>query len=323
MNRKKIGLFAFLAAVAGCSLFAQVTIDAAISSAARDFSQRVPRGARVAVLNIASEHATLTDYIINELIFHMVREGALSVVSRGEVEMQAGLMELQFQMTDFVSTEDQRRLGEFLAVHTFITGSVIREGADSYRLVLNAVHLETFVFQAVYGTSVRIDDQMRVLIGLPPIFIADFSTGERIRMGMLNMIFGAGSIINGQRLGWGLAAGQAAGWALLGVAFFVMDVPPYEMQSGYWDNINMRWVDTTDWAARNAWYEAADRALAVAIAGVAALGASILAGYIIPFFHTRPGVTNTNVATLPVDIRLASGNGRTIDGVSLTRSIRF
>ena len=118
MNRKKIGLFAFLAAVAGCSLFAQVTIDAAISSAARDFSQRVPRGARVAVLNIASEHATLTDYIINELIFHMVREGALSVVSRGEVEMQAGLMKLQFQMTDFVTAEDQRHLGEFLAVHT-------------------------------------------------------------------------------------------------------------------------------------------------------------------------------------------------------------
>ena len=45
--------------------------------------------------------------------------------------------------------------------------------------------------------------------------------------------------------------------------------------------------------------------------GIIVLCASVVFGFIIPFFHTRPGARDA-VATLPVDIRLASGNGRTM-----------
>ena len=66
---KKIVVFVFLVMVTNFTLFSQaVAIDTAVLNAAKEISQSVPQGTKIAVLNITSDYEKLSDYIINELI---------------------------------------------------------------------------------------------------------------------------------------------------------------------------------------------------------------------------------------------------------------
>jgi len=300
MFRKKIVLFIGLALIANHALFAQaVGIDAAISNATRDISASIPGGSTIAVLNITSEYEALSNYIINELIINLVRTGLFQVVPRGTVELELVRQELLFQHADVVvDPATQARLRRFAGADTLITGEAIRETPTTYRLVINAIHSETFTFQAASAASVLIDRQMNTLIGGD--FFEDFTTAERLRMGALNMFGGAGSITNGQRLGWGVAAGQGVGILLIagGLIFFPS-------------------VDD-DW-----YYGNQDARRTMFIAGGAAIGGAILFGYIIPFFHTRPNPAVASGNNFPFNIELASSNNRNINGIRLSHTIRF
>jgi len=305
MTKKTAVLFAAFALLASQALFAQAAaIDAAISNAARDISARVPQEARIAVLNIESDYEDFSNRVINGLIMNLVRTGQFQVVPRSTVEMEAAREELGFQMTGYVSDDAQRRLGQFLGADTIITGTVARETAATYRLVVNAIDLEAFAFQYVHAASVPLDGQIAALTS---VVIRDYTVGQRFGMSALNTIFGAGSIINGHRIGWAVAGGHTLGIGLIAIAS-VMDP--------LWHS------DMTSAELRRR-QQRADR---VGISGYVILFCSLAFGWIIPVSHTRQGaVPAGHIAAggFPLGFELVSTNGRSINGARVMYTRRF
>ncbi|MCL2232057.1 MAG: hypothetical protein FWB99_03170 [Treponema sp.] len=300
MFRKKVVLFIGLALIANHVLFAQaVGIDTAISNIARDFSITLPSRSTIAVVSITSEHLALSNYIINELIFNLIGTGEFQVVPRNMVDEELVRRELLFQHADVaVDPATQARLRGFAGADTLITGEVTRETPTTYRLMITAIHAETLTFQAASAASVLIDRQMSTLTGGD--FFEDFTTAERLRMGALNMFGGAGSITNGQRLGWGVAAGQGVGILLIagGLLFF--------------PSVDDDFYDGNQESRRTMF-----------IAGGAAIGGAIIFGYIIPFFHTRPNPAVASSNNFPFNFELVSSNNRVINGLRVSHTMRF
>jgi len=197
MFRKTFVLVTFLAMAANYTVFPQaVTIDAALSSAAKEIAESVPKGTKIAVLNMSSDYAKLSDYIIDELIVNLVNIKLFQVVPRSTVELELAKGELDFQMTGNVSDASQKRLGQFLGAGTIISGTVTRDSANSYRIVVNTIDLESFTYQSSYRISVLNDKQVKALIaGSGGVFYEDYTPGQRLGMGALNIFGGAGSIV--------------------------------------------------------------------------------------------------------------------------------
>ena len=195
---KKLMVFVvsvFLVLVANHTVFSQtVTIDTALANAAREISTSVPAGTRIAVLNITSDSVNLSDYIINELIVNLVNVRAFQVVPRSTIELQLVQGEFDFQMSGYVSDENQRRLGQFLEAGTIITGTITRDTANSYRLLINAIHLENFTYQFSFRGSIRDDQQIKtLLVGRDFVLDNNFTLQQRLGASSLNLLFGAGS----------------------------------------------------------------------------------------------------------------------------------
>jgi len=291
MFSKRIIVLVLLALVGSQTLFARTTIGSGVSNAANEIAERVPDGARIAVLNISSDYVALSDFVINELILNLVRAGSFQVVPRSTVELEVAQQEFGFQMDGLVSEDDQRSLGQFLGVDTFVTGSVTRETANTYRLIINAIHLESFMFQAAYGTSVRIDRQLRTLIagGDSDVWF-DYTTMQRIGMGATNMFFGVGSLINGHRSGWIVAGTQGLGLFLIITG----------LESGGLRGTNLF------------------------SGGIVAICGAIVIGYILPFFHTRPNPAVASAGNnIPFNLELVSDTDGSINGARVLYTRRF
>ena len=285
---KRIIVLALLALVGTQALFARTTIGNGVSNAAREISERVPSGARIAVLNISSDYAALSNFVINELILNIVRAGSFQVVPRSSVELEVAQREFGFQMDGWVSDDDQRSLGQFLGVDTFVTGSITRETANTYRLLVNAIHLESFTFQAASGASIRIDRQFRTLIagGGSDVWF-DYTTMQRVGMGAANMVFGMGSLLNGHSSGWIVTGGHVG--AILCFALGAFNESDLGISIGY-----------------------------------AVLVISIAIGYTIPFFHTRPNSAVASASnSFPFNLELVSNTDGGINGARLLYTRRF
>ena len=149
MFRKSFVLVVFLAMAANYTVFSQaVTIDTALANATKEIAENIPKGTKIAVLNISSDYAQLSNYIIDELIVNLVSTRSFQVVPRSTVELELAKGELDFQYTGDVSDASQKTLGQFLGAGTIISGAVTRDSANSYRLVVNAIDLESFTYQS-------------------------------------------------------------------------------------------------------------------------------------------------------------------------------
>jgi TolB-like protein len=284
-------VFVFLVLVINYTVFAQtVTIDAAVSNAAGEISEGVPQGTKIAILNISSDYPGLSDYIINELIDSLVKKRLFQIVPRNAVELEAANVEFGFQMTGFVSDESQKRLGQFLGAGTIITGTVTRNSGNSYRLVINAIDLESFTYQATYRGSIQNNGQMKTLVGSGGgNYYEDYTTGERIGMGALNMFFGIGSIMQGQKLGWGVTGAEALGVIFLAVG---LGIDPMNWHGSTVDFGNSYNTPTYNGKTGQEVYDDNMRTKnGLITAGAIVAGGAIIFGYIIPFFHNKPNQT--------------------------------
>ena len=284
---RKITVFVFLALAGVYTAFPQaVAIDTALSKATRDIAEGVPNESKIAILNITSDSANLSDYIINELIVNLVNTRQFQIVPRSSVELAAARSEFAFQMSGDVSDDSQKQAGQFLEADTIITGSVTRDSANTYRLIINAIHLENFTFQSSFRVSIQNDKQVRTLIAdSGGVFYEDYTTKQRWGMGALNMFFGLGSILNGHRIGWVTTTLEIAGLGFL--------IPGITSVRG------------------------------LIPAGVAIIGTGIVFGYIIPFFHHKPNPTNVSQNNFPFNFELVSSNNQDINGIRLLYNMKF
>ena len=278
MFRKIIIVFVFFILAANHKIFSQtVAIDTALANATREIVASVPRGTKIAVLNISSDYKKLSDYIINELIANLVNTRAFQVVPRSTIELELAQREFDFQMSGYVSDDDQKRLGRFLGAGTIISGTVTRDSANSYRLLVNAIDLESFTYQASYRISIQNNSQLRELIAESGGVLEDYTMGERLGMGALNIFFGLGSIVNGQKLGWGVTAIEGAGIAVLAVGLLTN---PDSALSGS-EYVNGK-------SSQVRYDEMVEQRSFLITTGSIVIGGAILFGFIIPFFHHKP-----------------------------------
>ena len=329
MFKKAVVLFVvFLAMSANYKLFSQsVTIDTALSNAVNEIARSVPRRTKIAVLNMSSDNRNLSDYIIDELIVNLVNTRSFQVVPRSTVEVAAARREFSFQMSGDVSDDSQKRLGQFLGAGAIISGSITRDSANSYRLVVNAIDLESFTYQTSYRISILNDNKMKELVAATGggVFYEDYTIGERIGMGALNIFGGAGSFINGYNSGWVTLGFEAAGLIALIVGLGV-EIPPEPFLDKPYDSNNYHSSSLSYgfYMQIKAEYDSAvSLRNTFIIAGSAAIGAGVVFGFIVPFFHHKPDNTRVSQNNFPFNFELVSSNNQNINGLRISFNMRF
>jgi hypothetical protein len=308
MNQvKKACFFALIISAFGINaVFSQsLSIDDAIASAVTDIRQSVPRQTKIAVVNIATELVAVSDYIVNELIVQLVNTHLFLVVPRSEVELQAAQNELGFQMSGFVSDESAKSLGMFLGAGTVITGNFSRDSSNTYRLIINAVDVESFFYQSACRVSIRNDSKMRSLAAGAGVN-EDYTVGERLRTGTINIVFGLGSAMQGDKKWWIGGLVEGIGVLSLTTCFIVK---PQQLQ-----------ID----GKNNPYYDEEISAGMLIGSGLLLVGAGIAIGYIMPFFYQRPN--NPGVALnrqIPLNLELVSSGPDAVDGIKISYTVKF
>jgi len=290
MLRKGVFLFVvFFALIGNYTVFPQsVAIDTALSNAVKEIAASVPRGTKIAVLNMSSDYGNLSDYIIDELVVNLVNTRQFQVVPRSTVELATARKEFDFQLSMNVSDASKQRLGQFLGAETIVSGSITRDSANSYRLLVSAIDLKSFTYQTSYRTSIQNNNKMKELVAATggEVFYADYTIGQRIGMGAGNIFLGLGSILNGHHIGW-----VTFGVELFGLPFFLFGDPLF-YDDGYY-------------------------------AGRIFIGAGVVFGLIVPFFHHKPNNTRVSQSDFPFDLELVSSNNQGENGLKVSYKMSF
>jgi TolB-like protein len=136
----------------GSKAAASDELDMAIREASDYLNTRIPKGDKIAFVNIQSTSDTLSEYIINGLIENSVNDGLNPVVDRQQLD--ALRTELNFQYSGEVDDRSAQSIGRFLGVKTIITGSVAQMG-DLYRLTVRALVVETAQIQGQFSRNIH------------------------------------------------------------------------------------------------------------------------------------------------------------------------
>jgi TolB-like protein len=115
-------------------------LDLAIRDASDYLNDNIPAGSKIVILNIQSDSAALSDYIIDELIANAVNDRIFSVVNRAQLDLIRA--EQNFQFSGEVSDETALSIGNFLGAQIIVSGRVSQIG-DRYRFTIRALEVQT------------------------------------------------------------------------------------------------------------------------------------------------------------------------------------
>jgi len=115
-------------------------LDAAIREASDYFNKQLPKGSKLAILNIESEFPALSEYIIDELIANTVNDRVFSVVDRQQLNTIR--VEQKLQMSGEVSDKTAQSVGRIVGAQIIISGAISRIG-DLYRLRIRALTVQS------------------------------------------------------------------------------------------------------------------------------------------------------------------------------------
>jgi len=128
-------------------------LDIAIRDASDYLNDNIPKESKIVILNIESNSANLSEYIIDELIANAVNDKNFSVVDRRQLE--AIQSEQKFQMSGAVDDKDALAIGKFFGAQTIISGTM-REIGARYRLTIRALSVQTAQVQGQYNRNMPI-----------------------------------------------------------------------------------------------------------------------------------------------------------------------
>jgi hypothetical protein len=127
-------------------------LDIAIRDTSDYLNDNIPKGNKIVILNIQSDYAALSEYIIDELIANAVNDRVFSVVDRAQLDQIR--MELNFQLSGEVSDQSALEIGKFLGAQTIVSGA-IGELADRHRIRIRALNVETAEVQGQYNRNIN------------------------------------------------------------------------------------------------------------------------------------------------------------------------
>ena len=138
---KKILIFALFAAMTAGNIHALDTLDEAIRKEAAFILDRTRAGAVLAIVNIKSDSARLSEYVMERLPDHLVgnRKG-ITLVDRSRLNLIQ--REIAFQYSGEVSDETMVAIGRKTGAEIIIAGSIIEAG-DAYHFSVKMLDVAT------------------------------------------------------------------------------------------------------------------------------------------------------------------------------------
>jgi hypothetical protein len=132
-------------------------LDIAIRDTSDYLNDNIPAKSKIVILNIQSDYAALSEYIIDELIANAVTDKVFSVVDRAQLD--AIRMELNFQLSGEVDDKSALEIGKFLGAQTIVSGAMspfVSDGtrADRYRMRIRALNVLTSEVQGQYNRNI-------------------------------------------------------------------------------------------------------------------------------------------------------------------------
>jgi hypothetical protein len=152
---KFVFLFSFFFAACAVKQTTTTTsndLDIAIREASSYLNENIPKGNKIAILNMQSDYAALSDYIIDELIANAVNDKVFSVVDRTQLEQIR--TELKFQISGAVDDKAALEIGKFLEAQTIVLGAISEIG-DIHRIRIRALDVQTAQVQGQYNRNVN------------------------------------------------------------------------------------------------------------------------------------------------------------------------
>jgi TolB-like protein len=139
-----------------------MTLDTAINESVEYLSARIPSNSKIAILNVSSANAGLSNYIIDGLTINIVNSSAFTIVDRQNLEMLQ--QELNFQMSGEVSEELALSIGKMFGAQSIISGHIEQMGSI-YRLQIQAIEVETAKIQGMQNFRIADDPILPILLG--------------------------------------------------------------------------------------------------------------------------------------------------------------
>ena len=159
MKYKLLSVILFF--VCAC-LFAQnVSLDQAVQTSAQTIEQRLPKGAKAAVLTFASGSQAFSDYIIDELATSISSSRNIQVIDRQHTD--AIRKEFNIQFSGDVSDAEVKRIGHQLGAQYVVTGSLVDIG-NAFRFRVAAINIETAVREGSSSLNININDPQVVFL---------------------------------------------------------------------------------------------------------------------------------------------------------------
>jgi len=164
MSRTRIYIAVFFFFGFAVSAFSQsiVSLETALKNSVKHFEGRIPKGTKLAILNLSSASPSLAEYVIEEMVGHFANSDSLTMVERGSAFLQLLQQEMDFQFSGEVSDETVLSIGRKLGAQTVITGSINLRG-DVFRLIIRAIDIESAVIQGQFPSNITKD---RYLVSL-------------------------------------------------------------------------------------------------------------------------------------------------------------
>ena len=154
---KWLTIFTFLliAITGGCESTPSASgpdeLDLAIRDASDYLNDNIPEGSMIVILNVQSDSAALSDYIIDELIANAVNDRIFKVVDRAQLDLIRA--EQNFQLSGEVDDNLAISIGRFFGAQIIVSGTV-RQLDDRYRMTIRALEVQTAQVQGQYNRNI-------------------------------------------------------------------------------------------------------------------------------------------------------------------------
>jgi TolB-like protein len=136
-------------------------LDMAIRDASDYLNDNIPEKSKIVILNVQSDSATLSDYIIDELIANAVNDRNFSVVDRQQLDLIR--QEQNFQWAGEVDDNAALEIGKFFGAQTIVSGRVSPMGSR-YRLTIRALEVQTAQVQGQYNRNMDASENIVALM---------------------------------------------------------------------------------------------------------------------------------------------------------------
>jgi len=126
-------------------------LDLAIRDALDYLNDNIPKGSMIVILNVQSDSASLSDYVIDELIANAVNDKIFKIVDRRQLDLIRA--EQNFQLSGEVDDKLAVSIGKVFGAQTIVSGKVVQVG-ERYRMTIRALEVQTAQVQGQYNRNI-------------------------------------------------------------------------------------------------------------------------------------------------------------------------